>query len=129
MSTREAQVELLLGRVVHDAEGKRLGRLEELRAVQHQGELRVSQFLVGRYGVAARLSSASLRRALLQLAGSGRQHSGYLIPWSWMDLSDPLHPRCTHPARDLSLISADERAYREASDVIPAGHPRLGEEE
>jgi hypothetical protein len=110
MSTRELHLELLLGRMVHDAEGQPMGRLEELRAVEHDGELRVSQFLVGRYGVAARLSSDSLRRALLHLFGNARQKGGFVIPWSWMDLSDPLNPRCTHPARDLPLVADDAAA-------------------
>ena len=110
MSARELHLELLLGRMVRDAEGRSMGRLEELRAVEHGGELRVSQFLVGRYGVAARLSSNSLRRALLHLYGSPRQKGGFVIPWSWMDLSDPLNPRCTHPARDLPVVTEDAAA-------------------
>jgi hypothetical protein len=111
MSAREAHLELLLGRVVRDAEGASLGRLEEVRAVEHQGELRVSQYLVGHYGLAARLSSASARRALLQLLGVPGRKAGYAIPWSWMDLSDPLHPRCTHPERDLPRIAQEESPY------------------
>ncbi|HEV7590747.1 MAG TPA: hypothetical protein VGO40_21735 [Longimicrobium sp.] len=112
MKAREANVELLLGRVVHDAAGRRLGRLEEIRATAHGGELLVSQYLVGRFGVAARLTTVSLLPRVAQLLRLGTRRSGYLIPWTWMDLSDPEHPRCTHPLEDLPGIDDEEPPYR-----------------
>ena len=112
MSAREAQVELLLGRMVHDAAGRKLGRLEEIRAVAHGGELFVSQYLVGRYGIAARLTTESLLPRVAHLLRLGTRRDGYVIPWSWMDLSDPAHPRCTRPMEDLPGIADDQPPYR-----------------
>jgi len=112
MTAREANVELLLGRMVHDAAGRRLGRLEEIRAVAHGGELRVSEYLVGRYGVAARLTTESLLPRVAHLLRLGTRRSGFVIPWSWMDLSDPRNPRCTHPLEDLPDIDDDRPPYR-----------------
>ena len=112
MSAREAHAELLLGRPVVDADGRKLGRLEEIRAVAHGGQLYVSQYLVGRYGLAARLTSASLLPRVLHLVGIGRRRSGYLIPWTWMDLSDPDHPRVTQPMRLLTGIDDDATPYK-----------------
>lgn len=114
MSAREANVELLLGRMVHDAAGRPLGRLEEIRAVVHGGELVVSQYVVGRYGMAARLTTQSLLPRVVRLLRLGTGRSGCVIPWTWMDLSDPLHPRCTHPHEDLPGIDDDP----------PSGKPR-----
>lgn len=112
MKAREANVELLLGRMVHDAAGRKLGRLEEIRAVAHGGELRVSQYLVGRYGVAARLTTGSLLPRVAHLLRLATRRSGYVIPWSWMDLSDPEHPRCTRPLEELPDIRDEEPPYR-----------------
>jgi len=112
MSAREANVELLLGRMVHDAAGRKLGRLEEIRAVAHGGELLVSQYLVGRYGMAVRLTTESLLPRLAHLLRRGIRLDGYVIPWIWMDLSDPEHPRCTRPMEDLIGIADEEPPYR-----------------
>lgn len=114
MSAREAHVELLLGKAVVDAEGRKIGRLEELRAVSHGGRLHVSQFLVSRYGVAARLTSASLLPRVFQLLGLGGRRKGYVVPWTWMDLSDPDHPRVTRRVEDLPGIDDEESPYKPA---------------
>jgi hypothetical protein len=114
MSAREAHVELLIGRMVHDSAGRALGRLEEIRAIQANGEMRVSEYLVGVSGLAVRLSSSGILPRILQIFGGSRKSAGFAIPWQWMDLSDPDHPRCTHPREDLSPV--DEHT--------PAGPPR-----
>ena len=105
-------MELLIGRKVHDADGCLLGKLEEVRAVAHGGQLYVSQYLIGRHGVAARLTSASLPLRMLHLLGIGHRRSGFVIPWTWMDLSDPEHPRATRPMRDLPRIEDEEPPYQ-----------------
>jgi hypothetical protein len=63
---------------VHDAEGRLLGRLDEIRAVAHGGQLYVSQYLVGRYGVAARLTSSKAGR----LGGSHGSRTRIFLSWS-----------------------------------------------
>lgn len=116
MSAREAHAELLIGKPVVDAEGRKLGRLEEIRTVAHGGELYVSQFLVSRYGVAARLTSASLLPRVVQLLGIAGRRKGYVVPWTWMDLSDPDHPRVTRPMKDLPGIDDDASPYEPVDD-------------
>ena len=111
MSAREAHVELLLGKPVVDADGRRIGRLEEVRTVAHGGHLYVSQFLVSRYGGAARLTSASLLPRVVQLLGVAGRRRGYVVPWTWMDLSDPEHPRVTRRMEDLPGIQDDKSPY------------------
>ncbi|HSU14771.1 hypothetical protein [Longimicrobium sp.] len=112
MSAGEAHVERLLGRPVVDADGRSLGRMEEIRAVAHGGQLYVSQYVVGRYGVAARLTSESLLPRVLHLVGIARRRRGYVIPWIWMDLSDPEHPRTTKPMHLLTAIDDDATPYK-----------------
>jgi len=112
MMPGESHVELLLGRHVLDPDGTDLGKLEEIRAVARDGELRVSQYLVGHAGIAARLTTATLLRRVLHLVRLGTRRRGYLIPWSWMDLSEPGHPRCTHRAAELTPIADEEPPYR-----------------
>lgn len=109
---REANVELLLGKHVFDPDGRDLGKLEEIRAVARDGELRVSQYLVGHSGIGARLTTATLLRRVLHLVRLGTRRRGHLIPWTWMDLSDPGHPRCTHREADLTAIDDEEPPYR-----------------
>lgn len=115
MSAREAHVELLLGTMVHDPDGRRLGRIEEIHAMEHGGRLLVSEFLVGRYGVAARLTSASFVPRLVHLLGIFQRRRGYVIPWTWMDLSDPAHPRATRPRHLLREIRDDDVTYKPAT--------------
>ena len=116
MSAREAHVELLLGKPVVDADGRKMGRLEEIRTVAHGGRLYVSQFLVSRYGLAARLTSASLIPRVFQLVGAARGRKGYVVPWTWMDLSDPDHPRVTRRMEELPGIEDDESPYEPVGD-------------
>jgi len=78
----EVSVEQLLGREVVDANGKRLGHIEEIIAEREGDELLVKEFHVGRAAVAERLSFG--------LFGA---HEPHRIKWSDLDLSDPQHPR------------------------------------
>lgn len=98
MATRELHVELLLGRQVRDSAGRKLGRLEEIRAEREGGIVRVTELLTGGVGAAQRIGMGNLPFAALGLLGLTMGH-GYRIDWRQMDLSDPLHPR-THCRRE-----------------------------
>jgi sporulation protein YlmC with PRC-barrel domain len=58
----------LLGRVVYDAEGTRLGRVYEVVAEPAGDDLRVAALRVG-------------PRALLARLGAGDGRGGHLVPW------------------------------------------------
>lgn len=60
---RELHLELLLGKRVHDADGKPVGRIEEFRAEQQGGEWVLREYLVGSYGLFERLAAWSILRA------------------------------------------------------------------
>ena len=90
----EVRLEDLLGRPVHDAEGRKIGRLQEVRAEREGDGLAVVEFLVGTAGWLERLSLGALGLARFR---------GYVVPWQRMDLSVPGKPRCTCRAEELEL--------------------------
>ncbi len=97
MSAVELRVEELLGRKVVDADGRKVGHIEDFVAERRSGELVVREFLTGETGTLSRLSVVTSRSALFfvhLLAGRlGGRRAGYRIRWNEIDLSDPRHPR------------------------------------
>ena len=92
----EVRLELLLGRQVVDADGVRIGRIEEVLAERAGDELLVTEYLIGSYGLFKRLSIFHIGVGLLRYLG-GRAHSAkpHRIPWEKLDLTDEQHPRLT----------------------------------
>ena len=87
----EARVELLLGRSVVDARGRRVGRIEEIRAERQGDAWVVRAYVLGLGGVLERLGAGPLAAALLgPLAGRRRQRT---VGWDELDLGDPERPR------------------------------------
>lgn len=85
MSARELRVEMLLGRHVVAANGRVVGRIEEIRAEPRGTGAVVTAFLIGPEAALERLSVPVLR-----LFGRG---GGYLARPEQLDLTDPDHPR------------------------------------
>jgi sporulation protein YlmC with PRC-barrel domain len=119
MTGREVRVELLLGRRVVDSEGGAVGRLEEVVADYIDDEYVVREFHVGAFAAFERLGGGMLGRGFLRLIGGHRIYHGYVVPWRFMELSDPDHPRVTVPKADLARIDAT----RHPSSVRPATPP------
>ena len=78
----EINVELLIGRKVFDADGRAVGRIEEILAIEKGDELVVSEYHVGAYGLMERLAAYHI----------GRVRDPKRIPWQELDLSDPRKP-------------------------------------
>ena len=91
MSPREVRIEALLGTVVRDAAGRRVGRIEEIRAVPDRDGLVVTHYLLGSTGWRERLSLRGLRLGLRALRGA-RRSRGRRVPWEALDVSNPLRP-------------------------------------
>jgi sporulation protein YlmC with PRC-barrel domain len=89
----EVNVELLIGRMVCDANGKKVGRIEEILAVEKGDELVVSEYHVGTYGLFERLSAYHVGVGMIRFLGA-RAHvkDPKRIPWQELDLSDPERP-------------------------------------
>lgn len=97
MATGERHLELLLGRCVHDATGKRVGLIEEIRAEQDGDDWVIQEYLLGATAILERFSAWSLGVGILRMLGARKMHVGYRVPWNQLDLSDVDHPRlrCT----------------------------------
>ena len=96
LKKNEVKLELLLGRPVVDADGVRVGRIEEVLAERDGDELLVTEYLIGSYGLFKRLSIFHIGVGLLRYLG-GRAYSAkpHRIPWQKLDLGDEEHPRLT----------------------------------
>jgi sporulation protein YlmC with PRC-barrel domain len=93
MKTRRIHVEHLLGRSVHDAAGRRVGRIEEIKAEQNSRGCMVTEFVLGEGGLWQRLSFQGIGPLFVRsLAGKSRTRAN-TIPWQQMDLSNPRRPK------------------------------------
>lgn len=74
------RVQDLVGRAVRDAEGKVIGRIEEIRATWRGENCYVEAFELGAAALLARL-------------GITKRREPKRVPWQDLDLSDPEQPR------------------------------------
>ena len=81
------RLQSLVGRRVYDADGKVVGRLEEVRAEMQGEELVVTEYQCGPAALLSRLGIRAMR-----LLGLGHREPKR-IPWDRLDLSDPEKPR------------------------------------
>jgi sporulation protein YlmC with PRC-barrel domain len=81
--TARVLVEDLLGRVVVDAEGKKLGRIEEIVADRHPDHLAIVEYHVGELALLERLSGAGILGSFLTLLVPAA-HRGVKVPWEQM---------------------------------------------
>ena len=106
MSARTIALDQLVGRVVRAADGRRIGRIEELEAEivleAHGNEYVVTRFGVGRLGPLDTIASARIVQQLVRRLVRATNYVRYHIPWDWMDLTDVEHPRVTRPERELA---------------------------
>jgi hypothetical protein len=90
MSAPKIHFELLLGKIVRDPQGARVGRIVSARA-EHDGETCViREFLLGPGALLARFG-ISLRRS-----------EPVRVSWDLLDLADPEHPRLRCSAAELA---------------------------
>ena len=108
---RELHLELLIGRKVCDPAGKVVGRLEEVRVDERDGEHVVSEFHVGKLALFERLMGGPVGSSLLRLLGRGRAVKTLVIPWQILDLSDLRRIRITRPAAELREVSEEGRPH------------------
>ena len=99
---REIALHQLLGRTVRDPDGRKVGRVEELRAridLHETGnDYVVTEFHVGSFGAIESLAGAHFARLLL---GRFASYERYRIPWNRIDLSDPRNPRALDTVEEL----------------------------
>jgi len=91
MHPSEIHVEQILGRRVHDAENRVVGRLEELCVEVVDGEYVVTEFLIGPEAVLERIGGFLIQLPLFNLIRVHRRD--HRVPWKLMDFADPHTPR------------------------------------
>ena len=95
--SREVALHHLLGRTVRDPDGRKVGRIEELRAeieLHEQGnDYVVTEFHVGSFGAVESLAGSRFARDLLHRLGRLVPYDHHRIPWHRLDLTDPSHPK------------------------------------
>jgi sporulation protein YlmC with PRC-barrel domain len=100
----EIRLELLIGRKVHDVNGEKVGRIEEIRGEKRGQDFLVEAYLVGASALIQRLAAWTLVRPIRGVLGRS-VYSMYRIPWEDLDLSDPHKPRLRTPKADLHRVS------------------------
>jgi hypothetical protein len=105
MSPRTVALDDLVGRAVYDADGRRIGRIEELEAeiVLERGgnDYVVTRFGVGHWGAFDAIATGRIVQQLVRRITRATGYVHYDIPWEWMDLTDPARPRVNRPEREL----------------------------
>jgi len=83
--TQKVHLELLLGKLVRDTEGARVGRIRSVRAEMEGEDCVVRDYDLGAAALMSRLGISMFQRTPLR------------VPWEQLDLSDPEQPRlrCT----------------------------------
>ena len=101
MTARTIPMSALVRRVVHDADGRAIGRIRDITAEieLHRGgnEYVVTHVTIGRYG---RLDAMENSEIVSCPGERWRRWAGYRhydVPWRWLDLSDPSRPRLRRP--------------------------------
>ena len=93
---KDVHVEKLVGRLVLDKAGQRVGRLAEIVVRKQGDDFVVTDYIVGPVAWIERFAVNALD---LRVRGLGLIHR---IAWNQMDLSDPDHPRTVCLREDLT---------------------------
>ena len=93
MAPREIALEDLLGRIVRTAAGRAVGRVEDLRVEPEGEDYVVREIILSELGWRARLFGMAAQLPTFKSLGVSGRYRIRAIPWSWLDLSDPKHPR------------------------------------
>jgi sporulation protein YlmC with PRC-barrel domain len=97
----DIKVQLLLGKKVRDIDGRKVGRIEEIRVERRETALLVEAYLIGVSGLIDRLSARTLVRPIQRFLGSRHIYSVYEVPWQEMDVTDPNRPVLKIAQRDM----------------------------
>lgn len=92
MKTAKVHLELLLGKLVRDAEGARVGRILSVRAEREGDACVVRSYHLGPAALMSRLGIS-----IQGLVGWPARNEPLRVPWDLLDLGDPERPqlRCS----------------------------------
>lgn len=113
MNEREVRIEQLIGRRVRNADGRDVGRIEEMvceiELHAHGRDYVVQEIHVGTFGALDALIGSRVLRLLLRTLLPSRAYRRLEVPWSSIDLSDPDRPRLTRMAAAIGRGATNER--------------------
>ena len=92
MEPHKVHLELLVGKLVRDVNGAKVGRIRSLHAEKVGDDCVVRHYELGSAALLSRFGISTLR-----LVGWPLRREPQRVPWEQMDLSDPEAPklRCT----------------------------------
>jgi hypothetical protein len=93
MSTRTLRLEDLLGCRVHSIDGFPVGRIQEIVAERHHGELQLVEYHLG--------SGALLERLSVTRRLTGRKAHQLIVRWQQIDVAHRDGPRLLCPVEEL----------------------------
>jgi hypothetical protein len=105
MATRNINIELLLDRQVRDPEGRRAGRIEEIRARRDGAGIVVEAYHLGPEALLERLAAPVVRLSIFRALGLHRHGHGWRVRWDQLDLSDPEKPVLRCPREELVKLA------------------------
>jgi len=105
LKPHELRIDRLLGRQVLASNGRPAGRLEEFRTEVRDGNLVITEYIIGAAGLIERLGVVA--RGLF-----GLPRQGYLARWDQIDFSSLEKPRLTCPVEELERVGAPRRRHR-----------------
>ncbi len=97
---KEISVEQLLDKQVVDCDGRKVGRIHDIRVDRGEESCPVEAYLVGERALLQRLASWAVP-AHIGRSIQARLARPFAIPWDQMDLGDPHHPRATVRKKEL----------------------------
>jgi sporulation protein YlmC with PRC-barrel domain len=100
----EHQLFEILGKRVVDANGKHIGRLEEIECERGETNCPIDAYIVEHRALLDRVSSWALTSSLQQKLSKNVAHRPYRIKWDQMDMSDPSRPRALLPEDELERL-------------------------
>jgi len=96
------RLERLLGRRVIDAHGREVGTIDDLVAEPAGDEYLVTHVVLTSSNRLSRLLGFLHQVPTFRALGLSRRPRIRRIPWTWLDLSDPEHPRLLPTVTDRS---------------------------
>lgn len=103
--SQEVALHHVLGSTVHDPNGRKVGRVADVRAEvelhEHGSDYVVTEILVGSFGAIESLVGPLFLRQLLERLGRFSSYTTHNIPWDRIDLTDPKHPRSLDTIEEL----------------------------
>jgi sporulation protein YlmC with PRC-barrel domain len=105
MGQQEVQIQSLLNRRVIALNGRRIGRLEEIRIERRGEDYVVSEYLVGTFAMFERLAALSIGRAVLKVLRLTCKGRGYRVRWDQLDIRDPSHPKLLCTVDNLASLA------------------------